>query len=80
MPYFLYAKRPRGANQLAEMIVDISTGEIEDAISKNKKDQDTQGRAGGLKGGKARAETLKPEKCSDIVRTAALARWNKSES
>ncbi len=56
MPYFLYAKRPRGANQLAEMIVDISTGEIEDAISKNKKDQDTQGRAGGLKGGKARVE------------------------
>ncbi len=51
-------KRPRDASQLAKMIADISTGEIEDAFSENKKNADAQGRPGGLKGGKARAKTL----------------------
>ena len=38
------------------------------------------GRLGGLKGGKARAEALSPDQRSEIARTAALARWKKSES
>jgi hypothetical protein len=33
------------------------------------------GRNGGLKGGKARAEKLPPEKRSEIARKAAQARW-----
>ncbi|MBA3807932.1 MAG: histone H1 [Solirubrobacterales bacterium] len=33
------------------------------------------GRNGGLKGGKARAEKLTPEKRSEIARKAAAARW-----
>jgi hypothetical protein len=35
------------------------------------------GRKGGLKGGKARAMKLSPEKRSEIVRKAAKARWAK---
>jgi hypothetical protein len=35
----------------------------------------TNGRNGGLKGGKARAEKMSPEKRSEIARKAAQARW-----
>jgi hypothetical protein len=35
----------------------------------------TNGKAGGLKGGKARAAKLTPEQRSDIARRAAEARW-----
>lgn len=34
------------------------------------------GHNGGLKGGKARAEKLSPEKRSEIARKAAAARWS----
>ena len=34
------------------------------------------GRKGGLKGGKARAAKLSPEKRSEIARKAAAARWS----
>lgn len=73
-------QRPRDPNQLAKLIVDISTGEAEDEISENKKDADAQGRKGGLKGGNARAIKLTPEQRADIARIAATARWKKSES
>jgi hypothetical protein len=35
------------------------------------------GRLGGLKGGKARAERLSPERRKEIAREAARARWKK---
>lgn len=35
------------------------------------------GRLGGLKGGKARAESLTPERRSEIAREAAKKRWAK---
>ena len=38
------------------------------------------GRLGGLKGGKARAESLSKKKRADIARIAAAARWKKSDS
>ncbi len=74
------AKRPRDANQLAKMIVDISTSEVEDITSEKMKDAKAQGRPGGMKGGKARAKTLTPEQRADIARIAATARWKKSEN
>jgi hypothetical protein len=37
----------------------------------------TNGRNGGLKGGKARAEKLSPEQRSEIARKAAAARWGR---
>lgn len=69
--------RPRDPNQLAKMIVDISTGEVEDTLSAKKKRPVAQ-RAGGLVGGKSRAKKLTPEERRDIARIAANARWKKS--
>ena len=72
------SKRPRDPNQLAKMIVDMSTGAIdEDAASKKRKHPAAQ-RAGGLAGGKSRAKKLTPEERRDIARIAAQARWKKS--
>jgi len=36
------------------------------------------GRKGGLKGGKARAEKLTPDKRSEIAKKAAKKRWTKN--
>ena len=64
-------KRPRDTNQLAKFIVDVATGEAEDAQPEKAEGQ----RRGGLKGGKARAEALTPEERSAIAKKAAKARW-----
>ncbi len=37
------------------------------------------GRLGGLKGGKARAKALTPEKRQEIAKKAAAKRWSKKE-
>jgi hypothetical protein len=72
-------KRPRDPNQLAKLIVDIATGEAEDTISGSKRVRKHKGRAGGLKGGKARAQQLTPQEREDIARLAARARWKKKD-
>lgn len=69
------AKRPRDLNQLAKLVVDIASGEAEDTLSESKRSSVRRGRAGGLKGGKKRAETLSAEEKSRIAKRAALARW-----
>lgn len=72
------AKRPRDPNQLAKMIVDIATGELDDTVSESKRHPEKRGRAGGLKGGNARAKRLSRKSRSSIARLAAAARWKKS--
>ena len=75
-------KRPRDTNQLAKSIVDISTGQaVEEKPDDSGKDPAAValGRKGGLKGGKARAESLTPEKRSEIAKKAAAARWSKEK-
>lgn len=67
-------KRPRDTNQLAKMIVDLTTG---DAEEKPESVKAQSGRKGGLKGGKARAEALTPEQRSAIAKKAAESRWKK---
>lgn len=70
------AKRPRDPNQLAKLIVDIATGEIEDRVSKEKKrTRPKRGHAGGLKGGVPRAKALSPDQRRKIAVKAAQARW-----
>ena len=65
-------KRPRDPNQLAHQIVLESIGEAE----KTPAPERTPGRrAGGLKGGRVRADKLTPEERSEIARKAAAARW-----
>ena len=75
-------KRPRDTNQLAKSIVDLSTGQAEEVDPDQGKDPAAValGRKGGLKGGKARAEKLSPERLSEIGRKAAKARWEKKSS
>jgi hypothetical protein len=73
-------KRPRDSNQLAKMIVDIATGDADDAPQEDAgKDPAAValGRKGGLKGGKARAESMTPEERSAAAKRAAEARWRK---
>lgn len=72
-------KRPRDANQLAKSIVDLSTGQAEEVTPDEGKDPAAValGRKGGLKGGKARAKKLSPERLSEIAKKAAAARWKK---
>jgi hypothetical protein len=69
--------RPRDFNQLAKLIVDIASGDVQDDISAKKKATSVRGRSGGLKGGKARATHLTPEQRSEIAQVAAAARWKK---
>jgi hypothetical protein len=44
-------KRPRDPNQFANLIVDIAIGDVEDAVSEQKKDVSLNGRKGDLKSG-----------------------------
>lgn len=74
-------KRPRDPNQLAKLIVDIATGEVEDPDPDAGKDPAAValGRKGGLKGGKARASRMTAEERSESARRAAQARWKPSK-
>ncbi len=65
-------KRPRDLNQLAKIIVDISTGETEELPIPA---GPAKGRPGGLKGGVARAVALTPRRRKEIAKKAATARW-----
>lgn len=70
------SKRPRDANQLAKLVVDIATGEGQGHPESQADTQAVEsGRKGGLKGGKARADRLSPKRRSEIARKAAKARW-----
>ncbi len=71
------AKRPRDPNQLAKLVVDISIGEAEDTAKNKKQQRPKRGRAGGLRGGKARAKSLSREERREIAKLAAQARWKK---
>jgi hypothetical protein len=73
-------KRPRDPAQLAKFIVDIATGEKTDSQPSRESDMTPAqefARAGGLKGGKARAESLTAKERSKIAASAARARWAK---
>jgi len=69
-----HRKRPRDASQLAKLIVDIATGEAEEAKESTKA---RSGRAGGKKGGKSRMGALTPEQRVELAKKAAAKRWKK---
>jgi hypothetical protein len=71
------AKRPRDPVQLAKQVFDIAIGEAEDTVSESKR-HPSKRRAGGLKGGTARAKSLTPEARSKIASQAANKRWGKT--
>jgi len=64
-------------NQIAPNIVALTTGtKSKQEVAKNPAAV-ALGRLGGLKGGKARAESLSAAKRKEIARKAALKRWSK---
>lgn len=74
------SRRPRDPIQLAKVIGDIATGQAEEPKDERTEEQKAAallGRRGGLKGGKARAAKLTPQKRRAIARKAAAARWKK---
>lgn len=70
-------KGPRDPNVLAFDIVQQVTGQAPPEPEPPKKNEAavTLGRLGGLKGGKARATKLTPERRAEIARKAAKKRW-----
>jgi hypothetical protein len=70
------AKRPRDPAQLAKLIVDIATGQVEDREpTPEEQGKDPAAAALGRKGGAARARSLSPEKRTELARKAAASRW-----
>jgi hypothetical protein len=74
-----HPQRPRDPAQFAKLIVDIATGEAKDATDSDKGPMSALGIAGGLKGGRARAESLSSKARAEIARKAAAARWCKDD-
>lgn len=84
MPDRSRKSRPRDPNQLAKLVVDIATGQVEDKRDSRPEDAKKDpaavslGRRGGLKGGKARAAKLSPQQRAQIAQKAAATRWKKA--
>lgn len=77
-----HSKRPRDANQLAKLIVDMSTGEVPKDEPPAQREKNPAaialGRLGASKGGHARAQKLSEEERRAIARRAAETRWKKA--
>ncbi len=69
-------KRPRDTNQLAKLMVDILTGQVQDRErTPEERGVDPAASAMGKKGGSARARNMTPERRKEIAKKAAKARW-----
>jgi hypothetical protein len=69
-------KRPRDVNQLAKLITDIATGQVDES---EKTVTERRASKAGSVGGPARARALTPQQRSEIASTAAQARWKKDD-
>jgi hypothetical protein len=68
-------KRPADAIGLAVMIGKIATGEIED----EREGASSAAAQLGSLGGKKRAESLSPERRTEVAKAAARARWSRAK-
>lgn len=70
-------KRPSDPNKLGKFVVDLATGALDDVTTPEGKNPAAValGRLGGLKGGRARADSLSSAKRKQIAQAAAAARW-----
>lgn len=87
-------KLPRDPNSRAAQIVALSTGQAIPSLLPKEPDPNPPeeskggknpaavalGRLGGLKGGKARAMKLTPERRMEIAKVAAASRWKRNAS
>jgi hypothetical protein len=77
-------KGPRGEKRPADVIgnavkvMRIATGEETEELDKPQSAAAELGRRGGLKGGRARADSMPPAQRREAARKAANARWKKS--
>jgi hypothetical protein len=71
-------KRPRDTNQLAKLIVGLTTREVQEPEA-HESSAAVRGRRGGQKGGRARAEALSPARRKAIAQKAAAALWRKKK-
>ena len=71
-------KRPADVIGNAVRVMQIATGQREEEFEDDGKDP--AAKELGAKGGKARAEKLKPERRSEIAREAAAKRWANNNS
>jgi len=73
------SKIPRDINQLAKMVVDMSTGNAPPEPEQAAKNPAAValGKLGGAKGGAARAKSLSASKRKAIAKLAAAKRWGK---
>lgn len=72
-------KRPADVIGNAVHVMRIATGEETDSVPPDGKNPAAValGKLGGQKGGRARADSLSPEKRQEIAKKAAKARWSK---
>jgi hypothetical protein len=74
-------KRPRDPAQLAKLMIDIASGEVEDRESASaERGKNAAAVELGQKGGAARAKAISPEKRREIARRAAAKRWHRESS
>jgi hypothetical protein len=78
------SKRPHDVNQLAKLIVDMSTGEAPKEGPPQEPEKNPAavalGKLGASKGGQARAAKLGREQRKEIAKKAAKARWGKRKA
>ena len=74
-------KLPSDVNQRAHQIAKLLTGEVKEEPEPELSEVSIRlaeiGRKGGLKGGKARAVSMSPNKRRAIAKKAANARWKR---
>jgi hypothetical protein len=76
MPKRSSSRKSMDHNQLAAHVVAAATGQPTKPRKRKNPAAVMLGRRGGLRGGKARAESLSPKERSEIAKRAARARWN----
>ena len=73
-----HPKRPRDPAQLAKLMIDIASGEVEDREpTPEEQGKNPAAVALGKRGGAARAKTISPERKREIAKRAAKTRWQR---
>jgi hypothetical protein len=70
----------RDVNEIAFSVVQQAIGAIPKEREKRKAEAAKLGRAGGIKGGKARKKVLSAARRTEIAKKAAATRWAKKKS
>lgn len=68
-------KLPKDTNKKAKNVVDMATGEATEPQQETLTPAQILGKAGGKKGGPARAKALSAKRRKEIAQKAAAARW-----